>query len=344
MTEQIGVKVARELIGMGITLLPKRYEVWFVHRNGEDRALSARIEEMIASGGRVCNAFLDRMCTEFLDDSVGGRTYTACAGGLGESSEELHGIAAKFARSVADYDEHAADALGRLEAASDDPPKAAMIMRESVEKTKQTLQSVKGLEEELKRASAAIDALKVSLNEAQKAAITDSLTGLFNRRHFQRCLDIAMEEAEKDRRPLSVVMADIDHFKSVNDTWGHQTGDQVIQFFARLVASNTKGKDIIARYGGEEFVMLLPDTAAAEAAKVAEAIRAMLEQRVLRKRLTNELLGRITVSLGVAEADPGEDRDSLIEAADSALYEAKRLGRNRVAIAPPRRELARARA
>jgi hypothetical protein len=63
MTEQIGVKVARELIGMGITLLPKRYEVWFVHRNGEDRALSARIEEMIASGGRVCNAFLDRMCT-----------------------------------------------------------------------------------------------------------------------------------------------------------------------------------------------------------------------------------------------------------------------------------------
>jgi diguanylate cyclase len=219
-----------------------------------------------------------------------------------------------------------------------------MIVRESVEKTRQTLQSVKGLEEELKRASAAIDALKVSLNEAQKAAITDSLTGLFNRRHFQRCLDIAMEEAEKDRRPLSVVMADVDHFKSVNDTWGHQTGDQVIQFFARLVASNTKGKDIIARYGGEEFVMLLPDTAAAEAARVAEAIRAMLEQRVLRKRLTNELLGRITVSLGVAEAEPGEDRDSLIEAADSALYEAKRLGRNRVAIAPPRRELARARA
>jgi diguanylate cyclase len=126
------------------------------------------------------------------------------------------------------------------------------------------------------------------------------------------------------------MLLDIDHFKRFNDTWGHQTGDQVLRLVAMTLKSNIKGKDMAARYGGEEFAAILPETDLEGAIIAADNIRKAIQAKELLKRSTNEKLGRITASLGVAMYRPGDTPGSLIERADRCLYAAKHAGRNRV--------------
>ena len=127
-----------------------------------------------------------------------------------------------------------------------------------------------------------------------------------------------------------LMLVDIDHFKRFNDTWGHQTGDQVLRLVAMTLKSNLKGKDMAARYGGEEFAAILPATDLEGAVIVADNIRKAVQAKELLKRSTNEKLGRITASFGVAAYHPGDTPSSLIDRADRCLYAAKHAGRNRV--------------
>src|SRR6185369_5326591 len=130
--------------------------------------------------------------------------------------------------------------------------------------------------------------------------------------------------------PLCLMLLDIDHFKNFNDTWGHQTGDQVLRLVAMTLKSNIKGKDIAARYGGEEFAAILPETDLEGAVIVADNIRKAVQAKELLKRSTNEKLGRITASFGVAMFRRGDTVSTLIERADRCLYAAKHAGRNKV--------------
>jgi diguanylate cyclase len=125
-------------------------------------------------------------------------------------------------------------------------------------------------------------------------------------------------------------MADIDHFKSFNDHYGHQTGDQVLRLVALSVKQNVKGRDVAARYGGEEFVVALPSTSLQSAITVADQIRRAVMTKELMKRSSGERLGRVTISIGVAVMRPSDTPQLLIERADMCLYAAKRHGRNRV--------------
>ena len=130
--------------------------------------------------------------------------------------------------------------------------------------------------------------------------------------------------------PLSLLMFDIDHFKSFNDSYGHLTGDQVLRLVGLSLKQTIKGQDITARYGGEEFGVVLPNTALRQALTVADHIRRAVMSKELKKKSTGEILGRVTISVGVSMLKPGDDTDSLIERADACLYAAKRNGRNRV--------------
>ncbi|MBL4618571.1 MAG: PleD family two-component system response regulator [Marinicaulis sp.] len=177
-----------------------------------------------------------------------------------------------------------------------------------------------------------VDQLRSSFQASLEMAVTDQLTGLYNRRYLASHLSAMFERAQWTDRPLATMILDIDHFKKINDTYGHDAGDKVLKEFADCVARSVRGIDLACRYGGEEFLVAMPDTDMAFAAIVAERLR---QEVAGKKFMING--GRdaieITVSIGIASTENNPDEDSaqkLIKRADEALYEAKDGGRNRV--------------
>src|SRR3712207_1895943 len=159
--------------------------------------------------------------------------------------------------------------------------------------------------------------------------MTDALTGLANRKSFDERFEHAVAEA-KHGKPLTLALIDIDHFKSFNDTWGHQTGDQVLRYVAGVIGRMSEAPRFAARYGGEEFAILFPSEDAAAVTASLEQIRQEIGSRSLKRRSTNEELGAVTISCGLAQFRPGETGAQITDRADSALYASKHAGRNRV--------------
>lgn len=152
----------------------------------------------------------------------------------------------------------------------------------------------------------------------------DYLTSLYNRRSFDEHLELAMQQAVRYQQPLSLLMCDLDNFKKVNDLLGHSQGDQVLIEFSRLLQDSIRKSDLVCRYGGEEFSILTPQTSLEDATILAENIRKKTQSQFAREKYT------VTVSIGIAQWDYTENKDRLYNRADNALYEAKKLGRNRI--------------
>lgn len=175
------------------------------------------------------------------------------------------------------------------------------------------------------------DRLRSSVRETIELAVTDGLTGLHNRRYLDNHLKVLIERAVARGRPLSVCITDIDRFKSVNDTYGHDAGDDVLREFARRLRATVRGADLACRYGGEEFVVIMPDTPADMAAAIAERLRTSVEGQAF--SLGEKVLG-ITASMGIASLNlQGDTPEALLKRADNALYQAKSNGRNQVVAA-----------
>jgi two-component system cell cycle response regulator len=173
------------------------------------------------------------------------------------------------------------------------------------------------------------DQLRSRLEENVEMAITDSLTGLYNRRYMEGHLKTLVDEAVQRGKPLSLLVADIDFFKSVNDTHGHDAGDEVLKDFSERLRQNIRGIDLACRLGGEEFVVMMPDTDLTKAYVVAERLRQCIAERPF--QLTGDTRIQITASVGVASLEGVDDTpDALLKRSDQALYCAKRDGRNRV--------------
>lgn len=192
--------------------------------------------------------------------------------------------------------------------------------------------------DELEQLARTFNAMAARLEQNQVAlqaqATLDSLTGVYNRHEFNRRLTATLEQAQVHSYPCSLVMADIDHFKKINDTYGHQGGDEAIRCVGAVLQQEVRQGDLVARYGGEEFAVILPNTLGAEAQAVAERIRVAIARQPI--ALSPERAIHITMSLGVATL-PTEalTENALIAAADQALYDAKHRGRNQVCQAPP---------
>ncbi len=179
--------------------------------------------------------------------------------------------------------------------------------------------------------------LRRALARIEELAITDELTGLYNRRYLLRMLHKQRALADREGLPFSLAFIDIDHFKPINDQYGHSTGDQVLTELAMLLRTSVREVDLVARYGGEEFVLLLSGQTLSAAQISLQRIR----EQVMAARFSPLQL-RLTVSVGVTEYQPGEDDDELLSRADTLLYEAKGSGRNRIvaALAPVQLTLA----
>ena len=170
--------------------------------------------------------------------------------------------------------------------------------------------------------------LRRELDVIRTESATDALTSLGNRKFFNSALEKAVASAHQSREPLSLLLADVDHFKAINDTYGHVVGDRVLRFIAMALRQSLKGNQVAARYGGEEFTIILPDTGIDVAVRLADRLRYSVMKGELVKQSTGQKHSSLTISIGVAALHPGATAQSLVEAADVCLYAAKRSGRN----------------
>jgi two-component system cell cycle response regulator len=180
------------------------------------------------------------------------------------------------------------------------------------------------------------EALREKNKELEQLSTTDSLTGLFNRKHLMEKLDLELGRSARYHRDFTLLIIDIDHFKRYNDTYGHLAGDEVLRRMGAILKNSIRKSDYAARYGGEEFIVLLPETGASAGAQMAERIRRQMGEEEMG---SDENRTNVTISGGVASfPDYGEDAETLIRNADTALYEAKKRGRNQIVIAGDRRK------
>ncbi len=311
------------------TAVPRNYEIWYVYATGYNAPLNKIINETLARNGKLTEADLDQIYETYLShlkttdriDKVGARV-------IGEIDDVMTLLTEALGMS-ASYDASLGGASRRLESAKS-PDQIQAIVESLVKSTQEMRETNKALEERLTLSKNEISNLQHSLEAIRAESLTDPLTGLGNRKYFDRMIDTAVQNALANNEPLSLLMFDIDHFKSFNDSYGHLTGDQVLRLVGMSLKQTIKGQDITARYGGEEFAVVLPNTALRQALTVADHIRRAVMAKELKKKSTGEILGRVTISVGVSMLKQGDDTDSLIERADACLYAAKRNGRNRV--------------
>jgi diguanylate cyclase len=311
------------------TAVPRNYEVWYVYATGYNAPLNKIINETLARNGRLSEADLEQIYETYLShvktsdriDKVGARV-------IGEIDDVMKHIAEALDMSVR-YDATLGGADQKLSTAKN-PDQIKAVVDQLVKSTREMRDTNKALETCLSLSKTEIGNLQHSLEAIRAESLTDPLTGLGNRKYFDRSIGVAVQAALGSAEPLSLLMFDIDHFKSFNDSYGHLTGDQVLRLVGMSLKQTIKGQDITARYGGEEFVVVLPNTALRQALTVADHIRRAVMAKELKKKSTGEILGRVTISVGVSMLKPGDDTDSLIERADACLYAAKRNGRNRV--------------
>jgi len=169
--------------------------------------------------------------------------------------------------------------------------------------------------------------------ELVQLATIDTLTSIANRRKFDEVLQYEIGRDARYSNKLSLIFCDLDHFKSINDRYGHKVGDEALKSFAHLISNNIRNIDIFARWGGEEFVLLLPDTDIQTAAIIAEKLRLRIENHYFTQ------VGRMTASFGVSEYIEGDNEASFIKRADDALYKAKENGRNRIEVSSPSKKI-----
>jgi diguanylate cyclase (GGDEF)-like protein len=209
----------------------------------------------------------------------------------------------------------------------------AGLVAEMVDNLEQVLQ----LKDKVERRNAELDELNRRLSQANQSleqlSVTDGLTGLYNHRHLHQRLADEVRRSRRQGQPVCLLMADLDHFKRVNDQLGHQAGDEALRLVANWLSHSVREVDTVARYGGEEFVLVLSDCDLVNGLRVAEKLRALVESSSRRPPFDG--LGGLTISLGAAQLRPGMTPEELINAADQALYRAKQAGRNQVAAADP---------
>jgi diguanylate cyclase len=267
----------------------------------------------------------------------------ALKGSLNEAKEKLRQLISTFIDRVGEISDSTGDYHGRIQAyseriaAADDISQLSDVIDGLSTDMQQMRDQMKRSHEELvearnhvQEADHRIQALEKELEEVSNLVREDQLTGALNRRGMDEAFEQEIARAGRTAAPLSLSLLDIDHFKKLNDSLGHQAGDQALVHLARVVKKLLRPTDVLARYGGEEFLILLPNTEAGEGQQVMQRVQRELTKEYF---LHDNQKVLITFSAGVAEMRAGENRDGLIARADAAMYKAKASGRNRVELA-----------
>jgi len=309
--------------------IPRNYEIWYVYATGYNAALNKIVNETLVRNGRLTEADLEQIYDTYLSQMRTGDRIDKVGGRVVDEIESVMTLITEALGASSKYDASLSGATRRLDQAQDRESVLAVVSA-LAKSTREMQENNRQLESRLAISRQEISNLQHSLETIRAESLTDPLTSLGNRKYFDKALSEAVRAMRDKGEPLSLMMFDIDYFKSFNDNYGHLTGDQVLRLVALSLKQNIKGQDIAARYGGEEFAVVLPNTAMRQAITVADHIRRAVMAKELKKKSTGEILGRVTISAGVAALSPNDDAESLIERADGCLYAAKRNGRNRV--------------
>jgi diguanylate cyclase len=307
------------------------FELWLHYVGDSDSTLALAVDHVLRSGEAFTEAVGEALAAQFLPKAKLNDELIEAGDAL---SKGLHTVsqAIESAHKTSEvYGQQLATASASLEA--EDAGKIKVMVESLTLATRRVQQENRVLETQLADTTAEMSRLREHLDQVRREAMTDPLTDLANRKCFDETLERACADADRHGAPLSLAILDIDHFKIFNDTWGHQTGDQVIRFVASVIDRVGRKPRLAARYGGEEFALIFPEENGARAMIEVERIRTEVASRVLKRRSTNEDLGAVTLSGGVAERRRGESLASLIDRADNALYASKRGGRNRITMA-----------
>lgn len=313
--------------------VPQNFELWYIYYSAANPEVVRAVDVLVANRQKITDERCEEIHQRFLSESREGDRVRRAGDRIQETIRGVTSRVNDVKSASHQYNEALSGAVERL---SDDASAGEIrsTLESLLEKTGDMMEKNQILEAELERSTQVMQELQRDLELVRKQALTDGLTSLANRKAFDAEILRVSEDASKESEAFCLILMDIDHFKSFNDNFGHQVGDQVLRLVARTLIDGVKGRDMAARYGGEEFAILLPQTGMTGGVKVADSIRTIVQGKELINRNTGDKLGRVTMSGGVAEYVPGESVESLIERADSALYAAKHNGRNQVVAAP----------
>jgi diguanylate cyclase len=328
-----GATVAQETLDLmrlhGVAPTSENYQIWLSYRLGGIHPLREAIDARISSG----QGFNAEFNVELFERFFGAGDASAQIVLAGERIARDLGQVVSFLKQA---EEKSGDYGRTLETAATDlsrglgPEQINQIVASLAAATLDMANHNQHLTGELQKSTREMDAMRKTLEAVRVESLTDGLTGLANRRMFDETLRMRIDEARAGRTELCLLLCDVDHFKRFNDTWGHHTGDQILRFLASSMQAHARPDFLVARYGGEEFAMIMPRVSTQGAAQLGEGLRNAIQAKRLRRRSTNEDLGQVTVSVGVARLQSGDTAQGLIERADACLYSSKRNGRNQV--------------
>ncbi len=326
------LRQALALLGrLSVAPAPVYYTLFYNYVAGKSVRLNKEVDTLIKEQGALDREDAIALFQRFFD--VGGETL------IEDIRAELVNMVAQVVGAMVDIagktsltNNAVADHVDRL-ANTKKPSEVIAAATAILSETRSFVTESRQFEAELLSSVEEMHRLKQELTNAKREASIDGLTGLYNRRAFDRRLNELIATADGLEESFCLLFLDIDHFKQVNDTHGHMVGDKVLSEFGRQIARLTRRSDFLARYGGEEFAILLRTTPITSAFTVAENIRSTLQLVRLRRSSSGESLGAVTVSVGVACFRFDESAEDLIGRCDKALYRAKNLGRNRTVLA-----------
>ena len=314
---------------LAIPANPRNFAIWYEYFAGKNADLNGSVDSILAQKNSLGDEDSSDIYQRFIlagVQSPNDRNW----------SQQLDSMAERIVEALSATGSHTAEYGEALECFSGDLSGATSVDQikdlviEIIEETNSMDAQSKELQKQMQDSAGEINELRQALEDSRRDALTDGLTGIPNRKSFDQDLYACITDAMLSGEPLSIIFADVDHFKQFNDNHGHALGDQVLRLVGKILHDCVKGKDTAARYGGEEFAVILPETSSGGATTVAENIRKTVASKKLMKKGSDADMGAITISLGVTSYVPGEDVSDFMNRADQALYMAKKLGRNRV--------------